>query len=185
MSGNAALAAAKRRRNPAEQQFSSNTSGVNTLQDEDEPCLAKLMNSRNTNENGVKTNRTANTSHPLQLLRDHDKILFILERRLEMLEEKGGMGNGSNSGELENFTRNTNSELKLLKSSLIKQQKSVQELTTLVTSLRGTISNQNATIADLTEQLNSATLGQSTEIRVDEPDVKREATMKLDISETK
>lgn len=184
MSGNAALAAAKRRRNPAEQQFSSNTSMPDMLQN-DEPCLAKLMNSRNTNENGVKTNRTANASHPLQLLRDHDKILFILERRLEMLEEKGGMGNGSNSGELENFTRNTNSELKLLKSSLVKQQKSVQELTTLVTSLRGTISNQNATIADLTEQLNSATLGQSTEIRVDEPDVKSQSTMKLDISETK
>ena len=184
MSGNAALAAAKRRRNPAEQQFTSNTSGINTVQDDDEPCLAKLMNSRTTNENGVKTNRTANASHPLQLLRDHDKILFILERRLEMLEEKGGMGNG-NSGELENFTRNTNSELKLLKSSLVKQQKSVQELTTLVTSLRGTISNQNATIADLTEQLNSATLNQSTEIKVDELDVKSQSTMKLDISETK
>jgi hypothetical protein len=184
MSGNAALAAAKRRRNPAEQQFSFNTSMPDMLQ-EDEPCLAKLMNSRNTNENGVKTNRTANASHPLQLLRDHDKILFILERRLEMLEEKGGMGNGSNSGELENFTRNTNSELKLLKSSLVKQQKSVQELTTLVTSLRGTISNQNATIADLTEQLNSATLNQSTEIKVDESGVKSQSTMKLDISETK
>lgn len=184
MSGNAALAAAKRRRNPAEQQFSSNTSMPDMLQD-DEPCLAKLMNSRNVNENGVKTNRTANASHPLQLLRDHDKLLFILERRLEMLEKKGGMGNGSNSGELENFTRNTNSELKLLKSSLIKQQKSVQELTTLVTSLRGTISNHNATIADLTEQLNSATLNQSTEIKVDESDVKSQSTMKLDISETK
>lgn len=184
MSGNAALAAAKRRRNPAEQQFSFNTSMPDMLQ-EDEPCLAKLMNSRNTNENGVKTNRTANASHPLQLLRDHDKILFILERRLEMLEEKGGMGNGSNSGELENFTRNTNSELKLLKSSLVKQQKSVQELTTLVTSLRGTISNQNATIADLTQQLNSATLNQSTEIKVDESDVKSQSTMKLDIYETK
>lgn len=184
MSGNAALAAAKRRRNPVEQQFTSNIPGVDTLVD-DEPCLAKLINSRTTNENGMKTNRTANSTHPIQLLRDHDKILFILERRLEMLEEKGGMGNGSNSGELENFARNTNSELKLLKTSLVKQQKSVQELTTLVTSLRGTISNQNATIADLTEQLNTATLGQSTETKLDEPDVKREATMKLDISETK
>lgn len=184
MSGNAALAAAKRRRNPVEQQFSSNTSMPDMLQD-DEPCLAKLINSRTTNENGIKINRTANTSHPLQLLRDHDKILFILERRLEMLEEKSGMGNSSNSSELENFTRNTNSELKLLKSSLIKQQKSVQELTTLVTSLRGTISNQNATIADLTEQLNSATLGQSTETKLDESDVKSQSTMKLDISETK
>ena len=113
MSGNAALAAAKRRRNPVEQQFSSNTSMPDMLQD-DEPCLAKLINSRTTNENGIKINRTANTSHPLQLLRDHDKILFILERRLEMLEEKSGMGNSSNSSELENFTRNTNSELKLL-----------------------------------------------------------------------
>ena len=61
----------------------------------------------------------------------------------------------------------------------------MQELTTLVTSLRGTISNQNATIADLTEQLNSATLNQSTEIKVDESDVKSQSTMKLDISETK
>tara|TARA_R110002074_G_scaffold136666_1_gene281469 strand:+ start:50 stop:604 length:555 start_codon:yes stop_codon:yes gene_type:complete len=184
MSGNAALAAAKRRRNPVEQQFSSNTSMPDSLQ-EDEPCLSKLMNSRTTNENGMKTNRTANATHPIHLLRDHDKLLFILERRLEMLEEKDGMGNGSNSGELENFTRNTNSELKLLKSSLIKQQKSVQELTTLVTSLRGTISNQNASIADLTDQLNSATLNQSTETKLDESDIKSQSTMKLDISETK
>ena len=115
----------------------------------------------------------------------HDKLLFILERRLDMIEDKGSMGNSGNSDELENFTRNTNSELKLLKSSLIKQQKGVQELTSLVTSLRGTISNQNASIADLTEQLNNATLNQSTEIKLDESDVKSQSTMKLNISETK
>jgi len=184
MSGNAALAAAKRRRNPVEQQFTSNNSMTDVMEDE-VPTLSKIMNARATNENGMKTNRTANSTHPIQLLRDHDKLLFILERRLDMIEDKGSMGNSGNSGELENFTRNTNSELKLLKTSLIKQQKGVQELTSLVTSLRGTISNQNASIADLTEQLNNATLNQSTEIKLDESDVKSQSTMKLNISEIK
>lgn len=183
MSGNAALAAAKRRRNPAEQQFSSNTSMRDTLQ-EDEPCLSKLMNNTLTNENGMKTNRTSNSTHPIQLLRDHDKLLFILERRLEMLEEKGGIGNSSNSDELEKFTQNTNSEIKLLKSTLQKQQKSIQELITLVTSIRGTISNHNASISDLTEDLNNITLNQLPKTKLDETNVTSQSTMKLDISET-
>jgi len=178
MSGNAALAAAKRRRNPVEQQFSSNTYTPDILQEE-EPCLAKLINNKYINDNGIKTNKTANITNPIQLLREHDKEIFVLERRLEMLEEKSGMdnsSNSSNSSELENFRQNTNSELKLLKSSFAKQQKSMQELTTLVTSLRATISNQNTTINNLTEELNSTTL--------QDTDVKNKSTMKLHISET-
>jgi len=187
MSGNAALAAAKRRRNPVEQQSTSSRDPRMSMMHEEEPLLTKAMTERGVNNQGLKVNRTSQIKDVNQLIFEHDKLLFILERRLDMIEENGGGGGIANSDELENYTRNTNSELKLLKSSLVKQQKSMQELTTLVTSLRGTISNQNATIADLTEQLNNATLNQPHEVKLekqDEPDVKGQTTMKLDISET-
>ena len=187
MSGNAALAAAKRRRNPVEQQSSFSRDPQMSMMPEEEPILTKTMTERGVNNQGLKVNRTSQIKDVTQLIFEHDKLLFILERRLDMLEENGGSSTGGNSAELENYTRNTNSELKLLKTSLVKQQKSMQELTTLVTSLRGTISNQNATIADLTEQLNNATLNQPVEMKLEkhnEQDVKGQSTIKLDISET-
>jgi hypothetical protein len=187
MSGNAALAAAKRRRNPVEQQSISSRDPQMSMMDDEEPLLTKTMTERGVNGQGLKVNKTSQIKDVNQLIFEHDKLLFILERRLDMIDDNGGSSTSGNSDELENYTRNTNSELKLLKTALAKQQKSMQELTTVVTSLRGTISNQNVTIADLTEQLNNATLNQSHEVKLekqDEPDVKGQTTMKLNISET-
>jgi len=178
MSGNAALAAAKRRRNPVEQQsgYSRGEPMMNMMSEE--PLLAKTMSNREITSDGLRKNKTSQIRDVNELIFEHDKLLFILERRFEALEEKGGMGNDSTANaELENFTRNTNSELKLLKTSLQKQQKSVQDLTSLVTSLRGTISNQNNTIADLTEQLNNSKVTEAV-------DSKGQSTVKLDISDT-
>ena len=139
MSGNAALAAAKRRRNPIEPPQAS------------QPQLNRQTNSY---DNGLKKNPNAGTIHPFKLALEHDKQIFILERKLELLEQNGvSSESGGVSEELENMVRNSSSEVKLLKASLQKQQKSIQELTTLVTSLRGKLANQDSLIDKLTEEL--------------------------------
>jgi uncharacterized coiled-coil protein SlyX len=179
MSGNAALAAAKRRRNPVEQQsgYLPNKQ-MSSMMLEEEPLLSKTMSNTGITSDGLRKNRTSQIKDVNELIFEHDKVLFILERRLETLEGDGGNnGSGTTNAELENFTKNTNSEIKLLKTSLVKQQKNIQELSSLVTSLRGTISNQNSTIADLSEQLNNSNLNEQV-------DVKGQSTVKLDISDT-
>lgn len=139
MSGTAALAAAKRRRNPIE------------LQQASQPQLNRQTNSY---DNGLKKNPNSGTIHPFKLALEHDKQIFILERKLELLEQNGlSSESGGVSEELENMVRNNSSEVKLLKASLQKQQKSIQELNTLVTSLRGKLANQDSLIDKLTEEL--------------------------------
>lgn len=139
MSGNAALAAAKRRRNPIEPPQAS------------QPQLNRQTNPY---DNGLKKNQNAGTIHPFKLALEHDKQIFILERKLELLEQNGvSSESGGVSDELENMVRNSSSEVKLLKAGLQKQQKSIQELNTLVTSLRGKLANQDSLIDKLTEEL--------------------------------
>tara|TARA_B100001121_G_C18629253_1_gene593463 strand:- start:721 stop:1209 length:489 start_codon:yes stop_codon:yes gene_type:complete len=162
MSGAASLAAAKRRRNPPE------------MNEQVTPKLSGLA------PDGTRTNRPTNPEvHPAQILRQHDRQIFILERKIESLEEGGGSGGGNGSSynpELENLVVNSNAEIKILKNTISKQQKSIQELTSLVTSLRATVSSQTSDISVLTEQLQSK-LTTSTE-----PD---KNTIKLDISDSK
>lgn len=139
MSGNAALAAAKRRRNPIEPPQAS------------QPQLNRQTNPY---DNGLKKNQNAGTIHPFKLALEHDKQIFILERKLELLEQNGLSSESDGvSEELENMVRNSSSEVKLLKAGLQKQQKSIQELNTLVTSLRGKLANQDSLIDKLTEEL--------------------------------
>jgi len=143
MSGNAALAAARRRRNPFDQQVQQSLrSSSNT----------NIMNEPESSLEGVRVNKTANIKDLNQLIIEHDKLLFILERKLENLENN----KSDNVSDFENITLSISTELKLLKTSLTKQQHTIQELTSLVTSLRGSIMNQNRTIQELSEQLSQS-----------------------------
>jgi hypothetical protein len=140
MSGNAALAAARRRRNPFDQQVqpparSSSNTNIN------------IMNEPELSLDGVRVNKTANITDLNQLIIEHDKLLFILERKLEKLE---------NVSDFETITQSISTEMKLFKTALTKQQNTIQELTSLVTSLRGSILTQNRTIQELSEQLSQS-----------------------------
>ena len=140
MSGTAALAAAKRRRN---------------LND------AQPANAGKTQLEQPKVNRTQNDPvHPLQTLLTHDKQIFILERKLEQLEENmPNMGASSEtSDELDSLVRNNNSEVKILKLAIQKMQKQIQDLNTLATTLRGSISNHDGVINDLIEKVTNTNI---------------------------
>jgi len=150
MSGAASLAAAKRRRNPAE---------MPGQQQQPQVAQQRLSGVR---PDGTKTNRPTNPEmHPAQVLRLHDRQIFVLERQVEALAERlpgqeDGEGSGtSGNAELESLVLNSNAEMKILKNTISKQQKSIQELTSLVTSLRGTVASQTADISVLTENLPS------------------------------
>lgn len=149
MSGAASLAAAKRRRNPAEM-----------LGQQHQPQAAQQRLS-GVRPDGTKTNRPINPEmHPAQVLRLHDRQIFVLERSIEALAERlpgeGGEGSGtSGNPELESLVLNSNAEMKILKNTISKQQKSIQELTSLVTSLRGKVNSQDADISALSENLTS------------------------------
>ena len=141
MSGTAALAAAKRRRNLPESQVP--LSGKSQMED-------------------VKMNRTTNEPvHPLHTLLTHDKQLFILERKIEELEHSKSLNptqSPETTEELDSLVRNNSSEVKLLKITIQKMQKNIQDIAGLVTSLRGTIANQEGVISELVEKLASTTL---------------------------
>ena len=182
MSGNAALAAARRRRNPVEvpeiPEKNRKQLYNNSMFDE-EPILQTYLDNQNVNEHGVRVNRTSQAKNIHELVLEHDKLLFVLERKIDrLITESTGTDKTLGLEELDNYTRTTNTELKLLKTTMQKQQKSVQELTTLVTSLRATISNQNNTIDELTNQLNSSKMVE------DVVDAKASSTVKIDITET-
>ena len=140
MSGTAALAAAKRRRN---------------LND------AQPANAGKTQLEQPKVNRTQNDPvHPLQTLLTHDKQIFILERKLEQLEENmPNMGASSEtSDEIDSLVRNNNSEVKLLKLAIQKMQKQIQDLNSVVTTLRGSISNHDGVINELIEKVSNTNI---------------------------
>ena len=74
MSGAAGLAAAKRRRNPPE------------MNERVTPKLSGMT------PDGNRTNRPSNPEvHPAQILRQHDRQIFLLERKIEALEEEERM----------------------------------------------------------------------------------------------
>lgn len=181
MSGNAALAAARRRRNPVEvpEVPVKNISQLYNSGFEEGPILQTYLDNSNVNENGVRVNRTSQAKNIHELVFEHDKLLFVLERKIDrLITESTGTNKTLGLEELDNYTRTTNTEIKLLKTSMQKHQKSIQELSSLVTSLRATISNQNNTIDELTNQLNSSKMVE------DVVDTKASSTVKLDISDT-
>ena len=140
MSGTAALAAAKRRRN---------------LND------AQPVNGSKSQIEQPKLNRIQNDPvHPLQTLLTHDKQIFILERKFEQLEQAIPNMNNSpeTSDELDSLVRNNNSEVKILKLAIQKMQKQIQDLNTLATTLRGSISNHDGVLNDLIEKVTNTNI---------------------------
>ena len=170
MSGNAALAAAKRRRNPVE------SSNINTQQQ-------RNMNNENLETNGLRSNRVSGESvHPLQVVLQHDRQLFDLERRLESLNTNTNLDNSTqNMDELDSLVRNNSSEIRLLKNTVQKQQKTIQELSSMLTSLKGAYTSHDNLINELSEQIYKSsgveTVSVSTEMEGNEGGV-----MKLDFS---
>jgi hypothetical protein len=143
MSGTAALAAAKRRRNLTD------SPPVNGSKSQ----LEQPMVTRPSNE----------PVHPLQTLLTHDKQIFLLERRFEQIEQAipnmANMANSSEtSDELDSLVRNNNSEVKLLKLAIQKMQKQIQDLNSVVTTLRGSISNHDGVINELIEKVTNTNL---------------------------
>jgi chromosome condensin MukBEF ATPase and DNA-binding subunit MukB len=146
MSGTAALAAAKRRRNLNDSQ--------------------PITGSKSQMEQPTITRPSNEPVHPLQTLLTHDKQIFLLERRFEQLEQAipnmanmANMNNGAEiSDELDSLVRNNNSEVKLLKLALQKMQKQIQDLNSVVTTLRGSISNHDGVINDLIEKITNTNL---------------------------
>ena len=140
MSGTAALAAAKRRRNLNE------SPPVNGNKSQ----LEQPMVNRELKE----------PVHPLQTLLTHDKQIFLLERRFEQLENAiPNMANGGEvSDELDSLVRNNNSEVKILKLAIQKMQKQIQDLNTLATTLRGSISNHDGVLNELIEKVTNTNI---------------------------
>ena len=166
MSGTAALAAAKRRRNLTD------SPPVNGSKSQ----LEQPMVTRPSNE----------PVHPLQTLLTHDKQIFLLERRFEQLEQAipnmANMGNSSEtSDELDSLVRNNNSEVKLLKLAIQKMQKQIQDFNSVVTTLRGSISNHDGVINELIEKVTNTNLsGLSSVYETSEED--RDSNIELNIT---
>lgn len=163
MSGNAALAAARRRR------------GEDPTQNI-EPLRSSMKQTQNQNQfyDTSTYNRDPDTKMtPVQCILEHDKQIWILERKMDSLEQ-GNINNNGLSSETENLITTNNSEIRLLKSTLQKQQKTLQELNTLVTTLRATISNNNVAIEELTDKLNNMASSQNLD---------NKSTVKLDLSD--
>ncbi len=124
MSGNAALAAAKRRRNPA---MASNAGGQN-MQQLQKP-VRKVQ------------------SIP-ELVVEHDRKIFILEKKLEDTQNNGGnIDEGQNiavANSAENMAKTNAAEIKMLKSTVAKQAKSLSDVQSLLTTLRATLNTQAA-----------------------------------------
>tara|TARA_A100001011_G_C14310027_1_gene845069 strand:- start:960 stop:1469 length:510 start_codon:yes stop_codon:yes gene_type:complete len=168
MSGNAALAAAKRRRNPVEGPTQSTSKNVS-------------FSSNNEIQSGVKVYRDSAPTTPIKTILEHDRQIFFLERKVEELEElieTKNEGNDSQSMEL------TNQEIKTLKNTILKQQKSIQDLTSLVTNLRGTIITQNGNIDTLTERLDNLNTSDLSTIKEEvKNELNNKGTVKLEINE--
>jgi chromosome condensin MukBEF ATPase and DNA-binding subunit MukB len=166
MSGTAALAAAKRRRNLTD------SPPVNGSKSQ----LEQPMVTRPSNE----------PVHPLQTLLTHDKQIFLLERRFEQIEQAipnmANMANSSEtSDELDSLVRNNNSEVKLLKLAIQKMQKQIQDLNSVVTTLRGSISNHDGVINELIEKVTNTNLsGLSSVYETSEED--RDSNIELNIT---
>merc|ERR1711998_4979 len=146
MSGNAALAAAKRRRNPLDGQFSNQQLTQKNV----------AFNSQNPDTSGLKKYREESSITPGKLLLELDKKIFYLERKVENLLENTIENNEANENLQTLEILETNSqEVKSLKSTILKQQKSIQELSSMLTNLKASIISQNNNIDSLTEKFDS------------------------------
>ena len=123
MSGNAALAAAKRRRNPAMAQ-----NNEQTMQQVQKP-VRKAQNIQ-------------------ELVLEHDRRIFMMEK--EITQQKSNQSN-TDTGEglavansAENMAKTNSAEIKLLKSTVAKQAKALSDAQTLLTTLRATLNTQTA-----------------------------------------
>ena len=134
MSGNAALAAAKRRRNPA---FAPEGGQIQHEHQEQPVQRVKSV---------------------VELLVEHDRKIFVLEKRMQIVREATGTdGNmtspGNNSAAVannaENLAKANGIELKLMKGTLTKQTKTLADLQSLITTLRATLNAQTAEITRL------------------------------------
>jgi hypothetical protein len=168
MSGTAALAAAKRRRNLNDGQ----------------PVTASKSQLEQPMVNRVQREPV----HPLQTILTHDKQIFLLERRFEQLEQAipnmVNMANSSEtSDELDSLVRNNNSEVKLLKLAVQKMQKQIQDLNSVVTTLRGSISNHDGVINDLIEKITNTTISGLSNV-YETNDENEDSQIELDISKS-
>ena len=181
MSGNAALAAAKRRRNPLDGQFSNQQLSQKNV----------AFNSQNQDTSGLKKYREETSSTPGKLLLEHDLKIFYLERKVENLLENTNENSQVNldSQTLEMLETNSQ-EVKSLKSTILKQQKSIQELNSLVTNLKASIMSQNNNIDSLTEKFDSLNSNELSSIKeevkeeINNQEISTDGIMKLDISES-
>jgi hypothetical protein len=141
MSGNSALAAARRRRGTTEAPPPANT---------------KVQN-RGRGPPVPQTPQTPQTpQNPLAILGGHDRKLFNLERKLQELEEIMVSKTDLESLELnsdnktnnitDNITLNrldtNNRDVQQVKKDFLEMKKSLQELNSLVTTLRASLLNQ-------------------------------------------
>lgn len=170
MSGNAALAAAKRRRNPVDSPKLDQKNIKNQMHD------TNIVSD-------VRSNREKGKSaHPLQIILEHDKQIFEIERRIENLNMDVLSENAIDlTNELDTLVRNNSSELRLLKTTVQKQQKSIQELTSVITSLKATISNHDSTITELCQQSDSQ--AETTDVSTETEEQESSSSIKLNISE--
>ena len=169
MSGNAALAAARRRRgeDPVPRPTNQNK----------QPISNASMSQNIQNTEKLPTNRENNTPvHPYATILEHDKQIFILERKIELLEGIDINAMGGVSEEVSTMLSNNSSEIKLLKTTLQKQQKAIQDLNSLITNLKASMLNQATTIEELSEQINSMVVPESS-------DKDKKSKIKLDISD--
>ena len=147
MSSNAALAAAKRRRNISYSETTSiprntNSTNVNSSQ-----------SNLNTNSRALKGPVT-----PYDLITNHDKRLFDIELKLDSNDifvtktDLDSLTLNSRSN-IDNTTINkldTNiKEMTQLKNTITKQTKTVQDINSLVTTLRATVLSQTAELNEL------------------------------------
>ena len=130
MSGNAALAAAKRRRNPA------------TANEPSHPSMQEQMQKPVRKPQSVP-----------ELLVEHDRKIFVLERKLEDTQLAGGTAQDGQSvavaNNAENMAKGNAAEIKMLKGAMMKQAKSFQDSQTLLTTLRATLNTQTAELNGL------------------------------------
>ncbi len=172
MSGNAALAAAKKRRNPVDSPSMSNqqTMGKNVS-----------FSNQMLNNSEVKEYRDNAPTTPIRTILEHDRQIFLLERKVEELQEMSQSNNDSLDTQI---METTNMEIKNLKTTILKQQKNIQELTNLVTNMRGTIITQNGNIDTLTEKIDKLNTTDLSSIKEEvKNELNNQGTVKLEIND--
>ena len=129
MSGNAALAAAKRRRNPASGNIVDHSSSQ-----EIEPISKKTYSFQS-------------------LISEHDFKIFKLEKLISNTSSNSSNINQEQIiglvNNAENMAKTNSAEIRLLKSTVQKQNKMQQEINSLLTTLRATLNAQTSELNTL------------------------------------